>query len=55
MNGLECCGRIREKYPRTILPIIMVSAKSGVDSIVEGLQQGCNDYVSKVMVVAERC
>lgn len=30
------------------LPVIMVSAKSQVESVVEGLEAGCNDYVSKV-------
>lgn len=47
MSGYEVCQRVREMHPRNQLPIVMVSAKSSADNIVEGLEAGCNDYVSK--------
>lgn len=47
ISGLQVCQRLREMYNRTSLPVIMVSAKSSVENIVEGLEAGCNDYVSK--------
>lgn len=43
----EVCKRIRELYPGCNVPIIMLSAKSGEDDIVEGLHSGANDYITK--------
>ncbi|KAK9820605.1 hypothetical protein WJX72_012229 [[Myrmecia] bisecta] len=47
MNGLEFCKKLRETVPRSLVPVIMVSAKSNEGSIVEGLHVGCNDFISK--------
>jgi len=47
MSGFEFCRIMREQYSSTQLPIIMVSAKNDEVSLVEGLEDGCNDYVSK--------
>ncbi|MBR6407783.1 MAG: response regulator transcription factor [Clostridia bacterium] len=44
MDGLETCKRIRENHN---IPIIMLSAKSGDSDIIEGLQTGADDYVTK--------
>lgn len=33
--------------PGSVLPVIMVSAKSDEDNIVEGLRSGSNDFVRK--------
>ena len=44
LNGEEVCRRIREK---SSVPIIMLTAKSGESDVVEGLDSGANDYVSK--------
>ena len=45
LNGEEVCRRIREKS--SSLPIIMLTAKSSESDVVEGLDAGANDYVSK--------
>ncbi|MBR2208477.1 MAG: response regulator transcription factor [Synergistaceae bacterium] len=45
LNGEEVCRRIREKS--SSLPIIMLTAKSSESDVVEGLDSGANDYVSK--------
>ena len=44
LNGEEVCRRIREK---SSVPIIMLTAKSSESDVVEGLDSGANDYVSK--------
>ncbi|GAX76782.1 hypothetical protein CEUSTIGMA_g4228.t1 [Chlamydomonas eustigma] len=47
MSGYEVCRKIQELYPLNCLPIIMVSAKSKEENIVEGLVAGSNDYLVK--------
>ena len=44
LNGEEVCRRIRSK---SSVPIIMLTAKSSESDVVEGLDIGANDYVSK--------
>lgn len=46
-DGLNTCRILREKYPPTILPIIIVTAKGEESDIISGLQAGANDYVTK--------
>ena len=47
MSGLEVLGQIRLRHSRTSLPVIMVTARSSGDDIVEAFQLGANDYVTK--------
>jgi DNA-binding response OmpR family regulator len=47
MSGHEVCQRIRELYPTATLPVIMISAKSNQENILEGFSAGCLDYVTK--------
>ncbi|OUD12562.1 hypothetical protein TPSD3_15880 [Thioflexithrix psekupsensis] len=47
MSGFEVCKIIRETHPATQLPIIMLTAKNQVSDLVEGLQSGANDYLTK--------
>ena len=47
MNGYEVCRRIREQYTATDLPVILVTAKSEVMDMEEGLQAGANDFLAK--------
>lgn len=47
MSGYECCKIMRQLYSTTQLPVIIISAKSSEESIVEGLDAGSNDYVTK--------
>ena len=44
-DGFEFLAKIRESGSR--LPIIILSARSNEESVVEGLQLGANDYVKK--------
>ena len=47
MGGMEVLERLRESYSVTDLPIIMATAKSDSQTVVEALQIGANDYVIK--------
>ncbi|NES23068.1 MAG: response regulator, partial [Symploca sp. SIO3E6] len=47
MTGYEVCQKIREKFPATELPVLMLTAKNRVSDVVEGLTAGANDYLSK--------
>ncbi|KAG2434989.1 hypothetical protein HYH02_011988 [Chlamydomonas schloesseri] len=47
MSGYEVCRKLREMYPLSCIPVIMISAKSKEEHIVEGLAAGSNDYVVK--------
>ena len=47
MSGLEVLGRLRETRSQTELPVIMVTARAQGADIVEALQLGANDYVTK--------
>jgi diguanylate cyclase (GGDEF)-like protein/PAS domain S-box-containing protein len=47
MTGLEVLSRLRETHSQTVLPIIMVTARTRGDDIVEAFRLGANDYVTK--------
>ena len=47
MDGTEVLRRIREKFSASLLPVVMVTAKSQSDDIAEAFKIGANDYVTK--------
>ncbi len=47
MSGIETLRRIRDVRPLSELPVIMVTAKDASDDVVEALDLGANDYVTK--------
>jgi two-component system sensor histidine kinase ChiS len=47
------CKEVRRRYPDSLIPIIMVSAKAAEGVVVEGLKAGCSDYVTKPFSRAE--
>ena len=47
MSGYEVCCKIRETYGAVILPVIMLTAKNQVTDLVQGLDCGANDYLTK--------
>ncbi|KAF8057779.1 walR [Scenedesmus sp. PABB004] len=53
MSGYEVAARIRATYPSSLLPIIMVSAKTEEEDIVQGLRCGADDYITKPFKRAE--
>jgi two-component system alkaline phosphatase synthesis response regulator PhoP len=51
MDGVEVCRKIRRHGVST--PIIMLTAKSTEEEIIEGLNAGADDYISKPFSVGE--
>lgn len=45
MNGFELLKLVRNQYP--LLPVVMLSAKTGRDDIMRAYGLGCDDYVTK--------
>ena len=57
IDGFEVLRRLRATHPATELPIIMATAKDDREDIVQALELGANDYVTKPLdfpVVAAR-
>ena len=51
LDGFEICRRIRTEDPEQ--PIIMMTAKTSDEDIVQGLSLGADDYVAKPFSVAQ--
>ncbi|HEY7055903.1 MAG TPA: EAL domain-containing protein [Vicinamibacterales bacterium] len=47
MNGIQTLRRLRESRPISELPVIMVTARDSSEDVVEALDAGANDYVTK--------
>ena len=50
MDGFQTCARVREFSE---VPIIMLTAKGGVEDVVHGLDIGADDYVIKPFSITE--
>jgi DNA-binding response OmpR family regulator len=51
MRGLDVCRRLREAGNTT--PVLMLTALSATENLVEGLDSGADDYLSKPFKLAE--
>jgi two-component system sensor histidine kinase ChiS len=47
MTGYEVCQKIREHFPPNELPVVFLTARNQVSDLVEGLDSGANDYLTK--------
>ena len=47
VSGLDVLREVRKTLPPTELPIIMATARGASDDVVEALELGANDYVTK--------
>ena len=47
LSGFEVLARLRATYSRSELPVIMVTARTAGDDVVEALKIGATDYVTK--------
>lgn len=52
-DGLEVCKAIKAMHERPFTYVIMLSAKSQSEDIVQGLETGADDYISKPFDRAE--
>ncbi len=51
MSGEAVCAEVRKKYPE--LPVIILTAKDSISDIVQGLNLGADDYMTKPFVADE--
>ena len=47
MSGYQVCQKIRQQFPASEMPVVMLTAKDRVSDLVEGLGVGANDYLTK--------
>jgi adenylate cyclase len=47
LSGLDVLQRVRQRWPESDLPVIMVTARDTTQDVVEALRLGANDYVTK--------
>lgn len=47
MDGIEFCRRIKTSWQTSHIPIILLTAKVGDESKLEGLETGADDYLTK--------
>ena len=52
MDGIELCHRIRAIPKLQYTPIIILSAKSDLETVRRGIQAGANAYLSKTMLAS---
>jgi len=53
MTGLEVAIKIKNDFPSLSIPIIFLSARSDLDSYVEGFEIGAIEYITKPFDNAE--
>lgn len=51
INGLDLCKQIKKNHPQ--LPVIMLTALGSTENIVNGLDNGADDYIVKPFKLAE--
>jgi putative two-component system response regulator len=47
MSGIELCRHIRDRYASGYVYIILLTARSGTQNTVEGLNAGADDFITK--------
>jgi class 3 adenylate cyclase len=47
MNGFEVCRRLKEGEQTNEIPVMMLTAQDAIESRVEGLSSGADDYLTK--------
>ncbi|TLX78162.1 response regulator [Labilibacter sediminis] len=47
MNGIELCEKIKNDLRTCHIPLILLTAKGGLESKTEGIETGADDYIQK--------
>jgi len=53
ISGYEVCQKLREKNPKEVLPILMLTAKNQIEDLIKGFKVGANDYLTKPFIKDE--
>ena len=53
VEGTELCRWIRKRFPEEGFYLMIVTARQGIDNIIEGLSAGADDYITKPFVSRE--
>jgi signal transduction histidine kinase len=53
MNGLQLAQALRTNPETVAVPVILLSARAGEEAAVEGLDAGCDDYLTKPFTAQE--
>jgi len=47
MNGIEMCRCLKTDLTTSHIPVILLTARSGIEQKIEGLETGADDYIEK--------
>ncbi len=53
LDGLELCRRLRRSAATDAIPLILITARTGAEDRIGGLETGADDYLAKPFAVAE--
>jgi DNA-binding response OmpR family regulator len=53
VNGIQACKALRQHPATKHIPIIMVTTRGEAETMEQGYESGCNDYVTKPVNSAE--
>jgi CheY-like chemotaxis protein len=53
MNGIQACKALRQDPSTSHIPIILVTTRGEAETMEQGYESGCNDYVTKPVNSAE--
>lgn len=53
ITGLDVLAKLRSNFSKTELPVLMATARSDSEDVVEALRLGANDYVTKPINLEE--
>lgn len=58
MSGIEMCSKLKSNFETSHIPIVLLTAQTAADYIVQGLLTGADDYIIKpfnMKVLVTRC
>ena len=49
MSGIELCQQVKRDLRTRTLPVILLTARSGIDETLEGFSHGADDYLGEAI------